>query len=301
MIAPAQPATPTLQGTLAGGAAVACWAVVASFMVAAKGVHPVLFMAIENLAGLVMVMSYLRYQGISVRAELSQAPRWFLILGSILFSIQGAASVAAFQFAPPIEALLVHYQWPMLVVIFTALATGKKLPPSSILALGFGLAGLFTLVIGRGLDLASLNYAPGLFWALVSSYTWSFYSTLAARQPKLGLATLAVFFGCGGLLCIGLWALWLDAPMPPTNDRLLIALVGGSISMLGYILWDYGMKRGNTQIIGTASFLIPVLSALVLVLTGQGQFTPLLLVALALVMTGITFARFGFSFLKSKL
>lgn len=78
-----------------------------------------------------------------------------------------------------------------------------------------------------------------------------------------------------------------------------IATLGGFVSMLGYVLWDYGMRTGNTQMIGITSFLIPILSSFVLVISGQGRFTPLLLLALGLVMIGISIAKYGDSILNS--
>ena len=62
---------------------------------------------------------------------------------------------------------------------------------------------------------------------------------------------------------------------------------------LGYAMWDFGMKHGNAQLIGVASFLTPVLSAIYLVLLGQAALTIYLALALVLVVAGIGIARFG--------
>lgn len=288
----------TFRGTIAGVSAVGCWTTVAAFMSASKGVHPLLYAGIEYFLGAILLFALTRVRGEKIRPAIAGIPSWFLILGSLLFTLQAVAAVAAFQFAPPLEALMFHYQWPMLVVVFTSIALGKKLHGHHYVAVAFGLSGLLVTLLGRGLDLASFSYAPGLLWAIVSSCTWSLYSALAARQSNVNMTSLGVFFLVGSVICLALWAVILGTPL--AEGRLMaIATLGGFVSMLGYVLWDYGMRTGNTQMIGITSFLIPILSSFVLVISGQGRFTPLLLLALGLVMIGISIAKYGDSILNS--
>jgi drug/metabolite transporter (DMT)-like permease len=66
---------------------------------------------------------------------------------------------------------------------------------------------------------------------------------------------------------------------------LAVALLGLGPVGLAFFTWDMGMKRGDIQILGVASYAAPLLSTLVLILSGRAQASPVLLVS-ALMITG---------------
>lgn len=283
---------PTFRGTFAGICAVLCWSATALLASATKGANPFLVIAIQASIGFLIIYTRTLIYGEGVRASLSGIPRWFLIAGSLLFCAQEVATIAAFQYAPPLEALLVHYQWPMLVVVLTSIALGHRLRWFHFVAMMFGLAGIVAMLLGNGLDLTAFNFSWGLLWAVFSCVTWSVYSALSARCPDVNTTGLGIFFLSSAALSCLIWLVGFGAPLPPLS-KVLVAALAGFVIMPGYILWDYGMKNGNTQLIAITSYFIPVLSALVLVIAGKSEFTVFLGAGLLLVMLGVLVARFG--------
>ena len=53
-----------------------------------------------------------------------------------------------------------------------------------------------------------------------------------------------------------------------------------------FFTWDFGMKRGDIQMLGVASYAAPLLSTLALVVTGHGEATPGLALSAALIVGG---------------
>ena len=59
---------------------------------------------------------------------------------------------------------------------------------------------------------------------------------------------------------------------------------------LAFYVWDYGVKRGDIQVLGAASYLAPLLSTLALIGAGFAEFTPIIGVACALITAGAVLA-----------
>lgn len=279
------------KGTFLGLTAVLLWASAAALVAAADGVHPFLYYGIEMVIGFLIFMVYWAKCRHDPRPEWKKVPYWYIALGIIGIGFQGACWVAAIQHAPPLEALLFIYQWPMLVVIFTAIALKNPLKPHHFIALAGGFLGVLIVLIGRGLDLGSFSLTSGHIFGLLSALTWSVFSAISARHPLIPSSALGLILLVGGMINLLIWVVGFGAPLPPVNG-FLICLVASLVIMPGYILWDYGMKNGNQRLMGFASFSIPVLSALLLAITGQDQFSWYTLLGLTIVMTALAIAKF---------
>jgi drug/metabolite transporter (DMT)-like permease len=280
------------KGTIAGVAATILWATTAAFIVAAEGVHPFLYSSLSMLTGFLIYCSRWLYLKQNPLPALRQVPWWYLAGGVLGIGIHGVAWVAAMRQAPPLEALLFIYQWPMLVVVFTAIAMKQQLQFFHYLAIALGVTGIFILLIGRGLDLGAFSFRSGHGWGMISALSWSLYSALSARHPNVTPHSLGFVFLGIGMVNLLAWIVFVGAPLPSLHS-LLICGIGSVLSMSGYILWDYGIKNGDARSIAFTSFLIPILSSLLLVLTGQAEFSIYSLLAFVVVMTGMGIARFG--------
>jgi drug/metabolite transporter (DMT)-like permease len=190
----------------------------------------------------------------------------------------------ALQNAPPVQANLVNYLWPLGIVVMAPLfLPGMSLTLRHVLAalLGFGGAAL-AILGGRPADPDASLWAWGYIPALMAAFIWASYSLLTKRVkpfPTSAIGTFALVSGVLALLC----HVWLEpAVLLSGTDWALIALLG--LGPLGgsFFLWDAALKRGDARQIGVLSFITPLLSTLVL-LTLRGE-TPSLSVGLAALM-----------------
>ena len=53
-----------------------------------------------------------------------------------------------------------------------------------------------------------------------------------------------------------------------------------------FFLWDAALKNGDPRIIGSFAYLAPLLSTLLLIVTGSGRFTLVSGIAMALIVVG---------------
>lgn len=278
-------------GTLGGLVSVLIWSLTAPVMALAVGVHPFLYVALGDGVGALafVVLWILRRE--NPLPELRVVTLWFYGLGLIGIGLHNITWVAAVQNAPPLEATLIIYTWPLLVIVLTTISLKQKLRWYHLVAGIFGLAGIAVLLAGRGLTLGQVALMPGHGWAVVCSLSWSIFSAVSARYSYLSSKFLGVVFLMSSLSNGLIWLL-LGAPPAPAFSLTIVGVASLGFA-LSYAAWDFGMKHGNAQMIGVLSFLTPVLSAVCLVALGQAEPTISLFIAMGLVLFGIGTARFG--------
>ena len=127
--------------------------------------------------------------------------------------------------------------------------------------------------------------------AAACAVTWSSYSVLSRIFGAVPTASVAVFCLASAALSLPLHLL-LEQPVWPQTP-----LAWGCAFMLGlgpvglaFYVWDIGVKQGDIQLLGTASYAAPLLSTIVLVLAGVAQATWSLGLAAALITAGALLA-----------
>jgi drug/metabolite transporter (DMT)-like permease len=201
-----------------------------------------------------------------------------------------AALFSALQLAPAVQANLVNYLWPLLLVVLTPLfLAGSSLSPRQILAalVGFGGAALAITSGGQITQGGLLGYG----FALLAAVIWACYSLLTKRLASFDTAAVGLFALVSGLLALG--AHWLfESPVTPTPGQwLLLAVLG--LGPLGgaFYLWDFALKNGDPQRIGLLSFLTPLLSTTLLLLVTGRELTWLLLLSGVLIIGAAFFGN----------
>ncbi len=208
----------------------------------------------------------------------------------------------ALRHAPPLQANLVNYLWPLLIVLLAPLFL-RDTPLTARHVTGglLGLAGALVAMTdgglrqGSSLPQASIGAAGwGYAAAALSATIWATYSLLGRRLRDRGTAfpTAALGAAClvSGLLALGCHAL-LEPRYAFTSADLapLAALAIGPMG-LAFFLWDAALRRGDARVVGTLAYLTPVLSTALLALAPAAGTKPAALgpiaVALALVSGG---------------
>jgi len=257
--------------------AIALWGALAALGVALAHVPPFLLTGLSLLVGSVIALPLSRFDWRQWRVP---APTMALgVYG--LFGFHFLLFIAL-RHAPPVQANLVNYLWPLGIVVMAPLfLPGVSLQRRHVLAALLGFAGAALAILGRGTG-GEAVWAWGYLPALGSAFIWSSYSLLTRRVKAFPTAAIGSFALVSGLLSLLCHAL-LETPVALTGrDVALIALLG--LGPLGgaFFLWDAALKRGDPRQIGVLSFLTPLLSTLTL-LALRGE-RPSLSVALAAAM-----------------
>lgn len=218
------------------------------------------------------------------RLDLSQfrVPAGTLALGVYgLFGFHFLLFIAL-RHAPPVQANLVNYLWPLgMVVLAPLFLPGVRLTLRQALAalVGFGGAAL-AITGGRALagDLA-WGYLPAFGSALV----WASYSLLTQRVPPFATSAIGLFALVSGALSLVCHALLEPPVQASTQDMLWLVLIGLGPLGAAFFLWDAALKRGDARQIGLLSFLTPLLSTLLLLWDRGETIGPAVAVAAALI------------------
>lgn len=169
----------------------------------------------------------------------------------------------ALRHAPPVQANLVNYLWPLgMVVLAPLFLPDMRLHWRQLLAALIGFAGAALAIVGG--QSVQGGFAWGYVLALASAFVWASYSLLTQRVPPFATSAIGLFAMVSGLLSLACHAL-LEAPAQVTaQDWPWLVLMGLGPLGAAFYLWDAALKRGNAQQIGLLSFLTPLLSTLLL-------------------------------------
>lgn len=197
---------------------------------------------------------------------------------------------SALRLAPAAEAGLIAYLWPLLIVLFSGLLPGEYLHRNHIIGAIISFAGAALIVLNGGAGFQA-GAVTGYGLALLCALTWAGYSVLSRRLGNIPTDSVAIFCLLTAVLST-LAHLALETTVWPATLAgwgAVIALGLGPVGLAFYV-WDIGIKQGNIQLLGVASYAAPLLSTLVLVGAGIAKPTWALLLAALLITFGAALA-----------
>ena len=259
-----------LIATLMGGAAIVLWAKLALFTTWAEGIPPLqlasLCFSVATAIGVVALLS----RGRTAWSGLQQ-PWYIWALGVLgLFGCHFFYFVALGN-APAIEASLIVYIWPILLVLFSALLPGERLRWYHLSASLLGLAGLSFLVLDGWCFAIDLCLAMGYAAAVASAITWASYSVLSRRAGAVPTDAVTGFCAGAALLSFLSHALFESWAQPTPCQWSAILLLGLGPVGVAFFAWDYGVKHGNIQALGSLAYMTPLLSSAVLIALREAE------------------------------
>ena len=179
----------------------------------------------------------------------------------------------AIKNAPVVEANLLNYLWPLLIVLFSSFLPNEKLRWFHILGALFGLIGAFLLVSKDGSFSFEIQYMWGYIFALIAAFTWSLYSVISrtfAYVPTYAVTGFCIVTAVLSTIC----HLIFEITVIPNQSELFGALMLGLGPVGGaFYLWDYGVKNADIKLLGSISYFTPLLSTFILVSLGYANFT----------------------------
>jgi drug/metabolite transporter (DMT)-like permease len=270
--------------TLIGLTAILMWSLLAVLTVA-TGKIPAFQLAAMTFAigALVGCLTWIGRPD-AVRALWQPPVAWIVGVGG-LFGYH-ALYFLALRFAPPAEAGLLNYLWPLLIVLFSALLPGERLAPHHIIGAVLGLAGTILLFAGNSSGFAP-GQVPGLIAAFVAAFVWAAYSVMSRKLKAVPTDAVAGFCAVTALLAAIVHGLAEVTIWPDTMVQWL-AIVALGVGPVGaaFYAWDIGMKRGDIRVLGAASYATPLLSTAFLILAGFARPSANIAIAAVLIAGG---------------
>jgi drug/metabolite transporter (DMT)-like permease len=275
----------------AGLGAIVLWGALATLSVLAGPIPPFQLVAMTFAIGAAIGIVRARRRGIAWSGLVRWPGRvWLLGVGG-LFGYH-ALYFAALQLAPPAEANLVNYLWPLLIVLLSAPLAGERLGWPHLLGAALGFAGVALLAFGRGASFAGAHLT-GYLLALGCAFAWSLYSVLSRRFGETPTDAIAGFCAAASLLSLACHLLFEPTVWPATATAwLAVIALGLGPTGTAFYLWDHAVKRGDIRALGALSYAAPILSTVLLVLCGLAPPSAALVLAALLVTAGAMLASF---------
>jgi drug/metabolite transporter (DMT)-like permease len=262
--------------------AIFLWASLASLATLLSNVPPFLLTGIGLIIGALVSLPSLR----------SGITPWKIPLKTLLTGVYGLFGYhfmlfLALQTAPAVEANLVNYLWPLLIVLLSPIFTKSlSLNFRFVLAALSGFAGAVLAITSGGSGFGFSSIEVGYFFALAAAVIWATYSLATTKVPRFPTPAIGLFALVSGVLAIGAHFLFEPAASISTADWLLLLVLG--VGPLGgaFYLWDAALKIGDPRRIGLLAFLTPLLSTALLVVVSGNSLSWQLLVATGLIVGG---------------
>lgn len=244
--------------TLLALAAIVLWGTLAPLGVSLQHVPPFLLTGLGLLVGSVIGLPLSGWN--LARWKVPPATLGLGVYG--LFGFHFLLFIAL-RHAPPVQANLVNYLWPLGIVLMAPLfLPGLKLRALHVAAALIGFTGAALAIVG-GRELQT-GFAWGYIPALCSAFVWASYSLLCRRVPAFPSAAIGLFGLVSGLLSLLCHVLLEPAVTLSATDGMLLLAMGLGPLGAAFYLWDAALKRGDPRQIGVLSFLTPLLSTLAL-------------------------------------
>ena len=276
--------------TLVGFTAILMWALLALLTARTGTVPPLQLNAMTFAVGTLVGLVAFKARG--ARLSVFRQPVRVWALGVVGLAGYHALYFAALRNAPAAEASLIAYLWPLLIVLGSAMLPGERLRWFHVAGAILGLLGAGLVITGRagGLDFSN-DAAFGYALAGLCALFWTGYSLLSRRFADVPTDVVTGFCAATAILS-ALAHLAFETTVWPADASQWIAVLLLGLLPVGaaFYTWDHGVKHGDIQLLGAASYAAPLLSTFVLILFGEAQATSTLLLSAALITTGAALA-----------
>jgi len=271
--------------TLIGLTAIVMWSLLAVLTVATGHIPAFQLAAMTFAIGGAVGSAAVLLRGGATRALRLPAIAWAVGIGG-LFGYH-ALYFLSLRLAPPAEAGLLNYLWPLLIVLFSSLLPGERLARHHIIGALLGLAGTVLLFAGNTGVQYTAAQIPGFVAAFVAAFVWAAYSVLSRKLKAVPTDAVAGFCLATALLA-AMVHLAIETTIWPETAMQWLAIVLLGLGPVGaaFYAWDIGMKHGEIRVLGAASYATPLLSTGFLIIAGYAQATAAIALAALLIAGG---------------
>ncbi len=278
------------KATLIGATAVLFWGALALFTTWSGDIPPFQLVAMTfSIAFLLAVIKWM-VKGEGITKYLNQPINvWIMGIGG-LFGYHFFYFMAL-KNAPAVEASLIAYMWPLLIVLFSGFLPNEKLAIHHIIGVLLGLFGCVIIITDGGNIAFNGDYIAGYMAAVFCALTWSIYSVLSRRNANVSTDVVGWFCGATAVLGLVCHLIFEQTYIPETTSVwIAVLLLGLGPVGMAFFTWDIGVKFGNIKALGAFSYMAPLLSAILLVIFGDTKASLSLLLACVAITGGALLA-----------
>jgi len=276
---------PSSRATMIGATALLLWSTLAILTSWTGQVPPFQLVAMAFAMGSLIALVNWTVKGQAILPRLKQP------LGAWVLGVAGLFGYHFFYFlalrlAPPLEANLLNYLWPLLIVLFSALLPGEHLHFRHIAGALAGMGGAVLLITKSGGASFDPRYLLGYGAAVACGVIWAGYSVLNRRYKQVPSDAVGGFCAATALLALVCHLAFEQTVWPEGWQWLAVLALGTGPVGVAFFVWDHGCKHGNIRALGAMAYAVPLLSNGLLIVFGRGDLTLRVAGAAALIIGG---------------
>ena len=278
-----------LRATLSGCIAIILWGCLAFLTDINRQIPPFQLMTMSFVIGFIVIALKWKLTGQNAIALFKQPPTtWALTL----FGLFGYHFFyfMALRTAPVLQAGLIAYLWPLFIVLLATRLLNNPVKPLLVVGSIVSLFGCWLLIYRADMQLSTQNIW-GYVFAIACALIWSLYSVLSSKRTQV--PSDFVGWGCAitALLALACHVVLEQTLWPLSSTQWVgILLLGGGPVGIAFVAWDHGMKKGNVALLGSLSYVAPLLSTVILIVWADVQVTRQLLLGGLLILGGAIMA-----------
>jgi drug/metabolite transporter (DMT)-like permease len=156
----------------------------------------------------------------------------------------------AIKHAPAIEANLINYLWPLLIVLFSTFLPKEKLRWYHLFGSFLGLFGSYLIVSNGGSSNFQSDYILGYGLALLAAIIWSSYSVISKTFTHIPTYAVTGFCLVTAVLSSICHFIFETTVIPDVTQSIGILLLGLGPVGGAFYFWDHAVKNGVIKLIG---------------------------------------------------
>lgn len=234
----------------------------------AKATPPLQLTAVTLLAGALATLPLSRRANVATCSTFWQLSAWvgvpLLIFGAVSTYFIGM------RLAPAAEAALITYTWPVLFVLLSQWSRFGRLRIAGVIGALIAFSGAALLLVPQAISGGLGGATTGYALALLAACCWALYSWLSQTTP-VALTPLLPRLLLIACAIATLSSLLLEGQPPLPSQEALLAGIALGLGPYGVamVAWDKALRWGNSSLVGSLAYGVPILAALLLVLAGM--------------------------------
>lgn len=277
-----------MNGTLSGIIAIMMWSFMAVLIVYSGQTSPLTLTSLSLFIGAVTLLIFNIIKKENFRQLLKITfPDYCLVTVGVCFYT--AFVYLSFDMVNPIEANILNYLWPVLFGVFSSIRMSKMLNAYELLGLLVSFGGVFLLFYGKENEFLFSSFALGHLFGIMAAFIWAGYSSFAKERSYSQIIMVPVFL-FSALICFLVDFMLFDPILPNGMAWVSVLILG--VFRISYAFWDYAMKKGNTLILSSLSYITPLLSFGLLLIFGVTNNSQYVFLSVLLVTGGCFFTNY---------
>ncbi len=171
---------------------------------------------------------------------------------------------------PAIEASMLNYLFPIMIVIFAIPINKEKINSAKLLSILLGFAGTLIIITNGNFQNLKLSNLYGDLLAVIAAVCWGIFSNLGKKNKVDQVLSNYIYIVVSFVLSSVLLLLFSKPVIPDPAEFSGILWIGLSNIVIAYYLWFRVLKATSSALAASLSFITPFVTlAFIMLLLGE--------------------------------